>query len=117
MLWESCSDKIGSTFKKDASTLGLFEDFKKAGLKILLFTGNVDAQVSYIETEEYIKRIGWKVIKEKQSVLNPRGSLEALITWYDGLTYYVVNAAGHMVPSDKPNAALKMFENFIQGKI
>lgn len=51
MLWESCNDKIGSTFKKDASTLGLFEGFKAAGLKILLFTGNVDAQVSYVETE------------------------------------------------------------------
>lgn len=75
MLWESCSDKIGSTFKKDVSTLGLFEAFKKAGLKILLFTGNVDAQVSYVETEEYIKRIGWKQTEPKKSVLNPRGSL------------------------------------------
>jgi hypothetical protein len=51
MLWESCNDKIGSTFKKDASTLGLFEGFKAAGIKVLLFTGNVDAQVSYVETE------------------------------------------------------------------
>lgn len=75
MLWESCSDKIGSTFKKEASTLGLFEDFKKAGLKILLFTGNVDAQVSYIETEEYIRQIGWEIIKPKKAIPNPRGSL------------------------------------------
>ena len=117
MLWESCNDKIGSTFKKDASTLGLFEGFKNAGLRILLFTGNVDAQVSYIETEEYIKRIGWKQSSPKKSILNPRGSLEAWLTQYDGLTLYVVNGAGHMVPSDKPNAALKMFEAFIQGKI
>lgn len=109
MEWASCSDKIGSTYKKELSTIELFENFKRAGLKILLFTGNVDAQVSYVETEEYIKRIGWKVVKPQTSILNPRGSLEAWVTWYDGLILYVVNAAGHMVPSDKPNAALKMF--------
>jgi carboxypeptidase C (cathepsin A) len=96
--------------------LSLFEDFKAAGLKVLLFTGNADAQVSYVETEEYIKRIGWKVTSPKKPITNPRGSLEAWVTEYEGLTYYIVNAAGHMVPSDKPNAALKMFEWFIQGK-
>lgn len=117
MLWESCNDKIGSTYKKDRSTIELFENFKKAGLKILLFTGNVDAQVSYVETEEYIKRIGWKQTSPKKPISNPRGSLEAWVTQYDGLTLYVVNGAGHMVPSDKPNAALRMFESFIQGKI
>lgn len=60
ITWESCSDKIGETFKKDNTTLHLFENFKKNGLKILLYSGNTDAQVSYVETEEYIKRIGWK---------------------------------------------------------
>jgi carboxypeptidase C (cathepsin A) len=50
-------------------------------------------------------------------VLNPRKSLEAWVTKYEGLTLYVVNGAGHMVPSDKPNTALKMFESFIKGKI
>ena len=49
-IWEPCSDTVGQNFKKDLSTLELFDSFKTAGLKILLFTGNVDAQVSYIET-------------------------------------------------------------------
>lgn len=99
------------------TTIPLFEGFKKAGLKILLYSGNVDAQVSYIETEEYIRRIGWPVVKPKRSILNPRGSLEGWVTVYDGLVFYVINAAGHMVPSDKPNASLKMFEAFRNGKI
>lgn len=117
MLWESCSDKIGQAYKKELSTLQLFESFKKAGLKILLFTGNVDAQVSYVETEEYIKRIGWKQTAAAVPITNPRGSLEGWVTKYDGLVYYVINGAGHMVPSDKPNAALKMFQKFIKGTI
>jgi len=74
-----------------------------------LYSGNADAQVSYVETEEYIRLIGWKQTTPKKPVKNPRGSLEGWVTKYDGLIFYVVNGAGHMVPSDKPNAALKMF--------
>jgi len=33
---------------------------------------------------------------------------------YEGLTYVIINGAGHMVPADKPNAAYQMFKNFIQ---
>ena len=80
MNWEECSDRVGSTFKKDLTTIPLFEGFKEAGLSIMLFSGNVDAQVSYIETEEYIKLIGWNETTPKHSVLNPLGSLEGWIT-------------------------------------
>jgi hypothetical protein len=75
MQWESCNDKIGDTYSKDLTTLHLFENFKLNRLKILLYSGNVDAQVSYVETEEYIRRIGWDQIKEKQVVVNKRNSL------------------------------------------
>lgn len=34
-------------------------------------------------------------------------------TRYEGLTYVVINGAGHMVPSDKPHAAFEMFKDFI----
>jgi serine carboxypeptidase-like clade 2 len=59
-VWSSCNDVVGDTFKKDLTTIPLFPKFKQAGLKILLYSGNVDAQVSYVETEEYIRQIGWK---------------------------------------------------------
>jgi len=48
MQWFSCSDMVGSTYKKDVTTISLFESFKAAGLKVLLYSGNVDAQVSYV---------------------------------------------------------------------
>ena len=111
--WTACSEHIGSTYKRDNSTLHLFPDFKKAGLKILLFTGDIDAQVSYIETEYYIKQIGWNQVEPKKAAKNPLGSLEGWITKYDGLWLYVVNGAGHMVPQDKPAAAYRMFNEFI----
>ena len=57
------------------------------------------------------------MVKAKKAIKNARGRLEGWVTEYDGLTFYVVNAAGHMVPSDKPHAALNMFDNFRFGNL
>lgn len=46
--WTSCSDYVGEHYRKELSTIDLFEGFKSSGLKVLLYSGNVDAQVSYI---------------------------------------------------------------------
>ncbi len=48
--WSSCSDFIGENYHKNHTTVPLFEKFKAAGIRILLYSGNVDAQVSYVET-------------------------------------------------------------------
>lgn len=51
---------------------------KDNNLKILLFSGNTDAVVSYIETEEYIRQIGWKQTGDKTPFVNKR---ESLLGW------------------------------------
>ena len=38
------------------------------------------------------------------------------VTQYDGLTYYIVNRAGNMVPEDKLHAAYVMFMDFVYGQ-
>ena len=115
--WTPCSE-INGLYKRGPSTVPLFQTFKDAGLKMMLFSGNVDAVVPSLETEAYLEQFGWKVSKPKKAIKNPRGSLEAWVTIYDNnMAYYVVNGAGHMVPNEKPNAALKMFESFISGDI
>ncbi len=40
-----------------------------------MYSGNVDAVVPYVETEEYIKQIGWKMTEDKKPLVNARGSL------------------------------------------
>ena len=96
------------------TSLHLFEGFKQKGLKILLYSGNVDAVVPYVETEAYIQQIGWKLTEEKKPLVNARGSLMGWQVEYEGLTYVIINGAGHMVPTDKPNAAYQMYKNFIE---
>jgi carboxypeptidase C (cathepsin A) len=74
-------------------------------LKILLYSGNTDAVVSYVETMNYISKIGWAETTHQTPFKNERGSLMGWWTEYDGLTLAIINGAGHMVPSDKPHAA------------
>ena len=116
--WRPCSDKVWDLYTFGTTTIPLFPSFKEAGLKIMLYSGNVDAVVPYVETDGYIEQIGWKVTEAKKSIVNPRGSLEGWVTKYENnLSYYIINAAGHMVPCEKPAAAFRMFESFIQGKL
>ncbi len=49
--WSPCSEEVGKKYKMGATSLDLFEDLKKAKLSILLYSGNVDGVVPYVETE------------------------------------------------------------------
>lgn len=114
--WATCSDPIFENYNEDISSIHHFEKLKRNHLKILLYSGNTDSVVSYLETEEYIRQIGWDQITHKKPFLNERKSLMGWVTQYDGLTYYIVNGAGHMVPEDKPHAAYVMFMDFVYGQ-
>lgn len=49
--WVPCSDEVGNAYTYGLPTVPLFNGaFKQAGLKILLYSGNVDAVVSYVAT-------------------------------------------------------------------
>lgn len=79
----------------------------------MLYSGNTDAVVSHVETENYIRTIGWKQVGETTVLRNSQKSMIGWRTVFDGLTYYVVNGAGHMVPTDKPSAAFRIFSEFL----
>ena len=116
--WTPCSDYVGEKYQWGTTTIPLFESFKQAGLKVMLYSGNVDAVVPQLETEEYLRQIGWKVSSSKTAVYNPFKSLEGWVTKYENnLIYYIVNAAGHMVPCERPHAAYNMFDNFVNDKL
>lgn len=111
--WESCNGTIGENYKKSNDSTWIFPILKTNGIKIMLYSGNTDAVVSHIETERYIQTIGWKQVGDTTVVKNGYGSMVGWRTQYEGLTYYVVNGAGHMVPTDRPYAAERIFKEFL----
>lgn len=113
ITWQSCNGKIGETYQKAGNSTYLFENLKNNAIKIMLYSGNTDAVVSHIETENYIETIGWMKTANATVIKNGQDSMVGWRTQYDGLTYYVVNGAGHMVPTDKPFAAFTIFSEFL----
>ncbi len=79
----------------------------------MLYSGNTDAVVSHIESERYIQDIGFKKVNGPMAIKNDLSSMIGWRTDYEGLTYYVVNGAGHMVPTDKPGPAYTIFTQFL----
>jgi carboxypeptidase C (cathepsin A) len=73
--WESCSDAVYDRYKKDNSSLQILNKLKDHKLKILLYSGNTDAVVSYVETVAYIKNLGWKEITHQKPFINDKNSL------------------------------------------
>ena len=43
--WTPCSDDVWQKYIWGTTTIPLFEQFKNAGLKIMIYSGNVDAVV------------------------------------------------------------------------
>ena len=85
--WSPCSDKIWQLYTFGTTTIPLFESFKEAGLKMMFYSGNVDAVVPLLETQEYLKRIGWAVTSPAAVLLNPwvrteAGEAKAILRYY-----------------------------------
>ncbi|XP_024515025.1 serine carboxypeptidase-like 25 [Selaginella moellendorffii] len=76
-------------------------------------SGDADGVVSTLSTRSWIKELNltsqtpWFVISQVA------GWSQA----YNGLTFLTVLGAGHMVPLDKPQQALSLFEHFLKGKV
>ena len=114
--WSTCNDYIGDNYNRGDPSVDLLNKLKANNVKILLYSGNTDAVVPYVETEEYIRELGWSKTEEKMPFPNDKGNLMGWKTEYDGLTYVIINGAGHMVPENKPHAAYVMLMDFIAPK-
>ena len=48
ITWHSCNDDIGENYHKLPESISSFEKLKANNIKILLYSGNTDAIVSYV---------------------------------------------------------------------
>ena len=93
----------------------VYHRLMRSKLKILVYSGDVDAIVPLTGTRRWIKRLGLAVLEPwrpwKSSTQQPGG-------WtvkYRGLTYATVRGAGHSVPYGQPERAFSLFSRWVQG--
>ncbi|EFJ11686.1 serine carboxypeptidase-like enzyme [Selaginella moellendorffii] len=117
--WKLCNAKASEYYQASdiiVSMLPLYKSLIQKKLRIWIYSGDADGVVSTLSTRSWIKELNltsqtpWFAWSHKDKVA---GWSQA----YNGLTFLTVLGAGHMVPQDKPQQALSLFEHFLKGKV
>jgi serine carboxypeptidase-like clade 2 len=124
--YEICSDTVANNYKMNSSaSYGLYPILIKAGLRIWIYSGDVDANVPIVGTLRWIELMkdvnGIPVVEPWREWWAPglhvhEDQMAGMVWKLRGFTFVSVKGAGHMVPSDKPKQAQIMFDAFINNR-
>lgn len=115
ITWQGCSDIVNySRFDLLTSMLPVYNFLFSAGLRILVFSGDVDAIVPTLGTKAWLSQLN---LTEKESIRawTVGGQVGGWVTSYDQLTFATVRNAGHMVPSTQGERGLYLVQHFLDG--
>lgn len=114
--WTACSETLNRNWNDtDSSVLPIYRKLIAAGLRIWVFSGDVDSVVPVTATRYALAQLKldtdapWYPWYVKKQV---GGWTEV----YKGLTFATVRGAGHEVPLLKPRAALQLLKSFLAGQ-
>jgi len=115
--WEDCSSLVNYNYQDLLSSVLeiYFDFFKNTKLRVLVYSGDVDAIVPITGTREWIAILNRKVISPWRPYIVDQ-QVGGYVVEYEGLTFASVRNAGHLVPETQPSRALYMFSKFLEGK-
>ncbi|GFP82754.1 serine carboxypeptidase-like 40 [Phtheirospermum japonicum] len=115
--WQLCNNVLFRKWQDGPATvLPLLKDIMASGLRVWLYSGDVDGNVPVTSTQQTIKQmklpteISWHPWYHSKEV----GGYTLV---YEGsLTFATVRGAGHDVPSYQPARALSLIRHFLAGE-
>ncbi|KAB2623358.1 serine carboxypeptidase-like 40 [Pyrus ussuriensis x Pyrus communis] len=112
--WEPCSDVI--TWGDSASTvLPLLHEFLENGLRVWIFSGDIDGRVPVTSTKYSLDKMNLPV-KTEWHAWFLSGEVAGYTQEFEGgLTFATVRQAGHQVPSYQPARGLSLIKHFLDG--
>ncbi|XP_072917635.1 lysosomal protective protein isoform X1 [Hemitrygon akajei] len=119
--WEMCSAEVHTNYQV------LYNDMKDQYLKllaarkyqILVYNGDVDMACNFMGDEWFVNSLHQEVQVNRRTWLykDENGDqVGGFVKEFANLAFLTVKGAGHMVPSDKPNAAFTFFSRFLLKK-
>jgi len=122
IVWQACNFNVYAPFEsKDFETSYRFDipDILEYN-RVLIYNGNYDLIVDFYGQGAMLDSMPWSgqsgFIKAQNTTWTVDSSVAGSSRYYDGLTYLVVDNAGHMVPYDQPKNALDMLNRFLKNK-
>ncbi|KAK6928798.1 Peptidase S10, serine carboxypeptidase [Dillenia turbinata] len=113
--WQPCSEVIKSWDDSPSTMIPLLREFMANGLRVWIFSGDMDGRIPVTSTLNSIKEMNLSV-KTSWRPWFVGGEVGGYTEVYKGdLTFATVRGAGHQVPSYQPLRALSLVMYFLNG--
>jgi len=92
-------------------------DLLNNGIRTVIYAGDVDFICNYLGNRAWTQALDWnhkEEFNQSEDVDWFNGS--GMVRSSNGFTFLQVYDAGHMVPTDQPEAALQLINTFIAGE-
>ena len=88
----------------------LIEKYKIANL--IVYNGDIDMVCDFLGDQQFVDELGYKLIHNYKK-WTVGGRTAGFVKRYEGISFMTVRNAGHMVPTDQPEAALAILKELI----
>ena len=114
--WDFCTDRITYT-QTTTGSIGLYDEIKATGIRILHYSGNTDLTVPTTGTREWIYQKGWTINTDWIPYYIKDGKqVGGYVEERDGLTFATVQGVGHFSAQWKPQAVFYLINKFIDNQ-
>eukprot|EP01132_Coremiostelium_polycephalum_P002508 gene2508-3106_t len=120
--WQPCSGVVNYTqYSEDIPTV--YQMLIKVGLRIMVYSGDVDSCVPYLGTSQNVQDLGFPIKTQWRPWLIQDSENRPQVAGYtidystpsqSTLAFTTIKAAGHMVAQYRPKEAAALFERYIQ---
>ena len=112
--WTMCSGAVESVYSNIYKTMKpQILTLLKAGKRGLVYNGDVDMACNFLGDEWFVDDLGLDLVNDYRE-WHLRGQVAGYVKHFDQLVYATVKGSGHMVPEDKPGAALALIVGFLE---
>ncbi|XP_005394121.1 PREDICTED: retinoid-inducible serine carboxypeptidase [Chinchilla lanigera] len=115
--WGAQSSYVFMNMEEDfmKPAISIVDELLEAGVNVTVYNGQLDLIVDTMGQEAWLRRLKWPELPKfnqlrwKALYSNPKSSeTSAFVKSYKNLSFFWILGAGHMVPSDRGEMALKM---------
>lgn len=121
LSWDTCSSKLHYDHQNlEISTVPLLGQLVKAGVRVLVYSGDQDSVIPLMSTRTLIYNIAIDQKLNSSAPYRVWFEEKQVAGWTQGygnlLTFATVRGASHEVPFSQPGRSLVLFKSFLEGK-
>eukprot|EP01017_Pseudomicrothorax_dubius_P043377 TRINITY_DN720_c0_g1_i4.p1 TRINITY_DN720_c0_g1~~TRINITY_DN720_c0_g1_i4.p1 ORF type:complete len:468 (-),score=118.28 TRINITY_DN720_c0_g1_i4:89-1492(-) len=115
--WADCNAEVNENYSpRPGGSANLYPQLVGSGIRVLLYSGDTDAVVSFVWTQKYLLQQKFQVVEEWRQWLVD-GQVAGYVTQYkDDLSFVTIKGTGHMAPQWKRKESFYMFSQFLAGQ-